>query len=225
MVVVPPSANGTGPGPATYKMAHGSFGVKFWSHVSWMGCREVFHRRVNTAFWVRGFFFTVHKSNREAVAAFFDAIETQLGLWQRTKFYQTNLPDVVYVKPARFWHRQWMRFSLLTILLRTGMTYVPGEPIMQAMRRYTYSHNTYRAIERFLSGRTYWTGVGWSWVNTFTQIPCCSRKKCQHADRRCRRWLDDMLVPSWRGWGLNYPVRAVQEVGRFFKRAYRFAWG
>jgi len=217
VVVVQPSAGADN----IYRKQVGSFGLVWWHVVQWIGCREVFHRRANKTFRARGFYFVISKNGREDLAQFIKEVEDRLVLSTRTKIHQTNLPDVVYIDPSRFWFRQWMRFSLFTILLRAGMRYKGN--IEDTLKASTYSSQTYRAIIRFLEGRTHWTGWGWNWVETFVEIPCAPRERCIHTDRRCRRWLDNMLVPPWQRFGIHYLVRAGKETVRFSKRCCLFA--
>ncbi len=192
-----------------YGRQMGSFGMTDWWMTSWTHCREIFHKWMSFSFR-RGFFFSV--KNRAELVSFLSLVEDQLSLKRRTAVYQTNLPDVLYVRPSRFWFRQRIRFSLFTVLLRAGSGHKEGNTIEQTLKIHGYGKNTYRAINHFLQGRTCWTGFGWEWVDTFVQVPCCSRDKCVHGDRRCRKQLDNMLVPYWQCASLNYVFRFFRWV-------------
>lgn len=216
VMVLPPQAR-----LGAYKPSDGHFGLSNLGSIKWYHCREMFHNDASFKFWQRGFYFSLPKDSRAPIAEFFNTIEEQLYIRpeKRTHFYKTNIPTIIYIWPAGFWFRQWMRFSLFSILCRAGMNYNPVTGMEVALRSYGYSKTTYRAIKMFLAGRTRYTGFQVGWMNAFGDIPCVSREKCCHKDRRCRKMLDARLVPGWQVFPISLVFRLKRKMQNIWDAA------
>lgn len=194
-----------------YRNYEGGLGILWFKRVQWFTCRELFHRSFRWIFWRRGFFFSSPKEQRELVADFINVLEDRLNLKTKSRFNRTNLPWVMRVKPAPFWYKQTIRFSLYTILLRTALNHKKDRDITLTFKMNTYAREGWAAISRFMSGKTYYTGYKLMWYSQFgnanANIPCCWRSKCNHKNQRCQKKLDNLLVPSWQAGGIHYLVR------------------
>lgn len=206
IMVLPPSDK------AIYQPSPGQYGISTLGIMHWYHCREMYHTDANMRFWKRGFYFSLPKDNRTWFCDFFNIIEEQLHLKKKSRFFKTNMPGVLYIEPASFWHKQWMRYSLFTILCRAGMAYDPSKGMEAALRSNIYIKMTYRAVQFFLAGRTRYTGFSVGWVNAFAGIPCVARAKCNHKDRRCRKELDSLLVPNWQVFPISLILRIKRKV-------------
>lgn len=119
-------------------------------------CREHFAKSFVKD--LEGFFFC-HKSDIHNIAAFIQKTELVLNQSHHSEFCQTNVEDILWIKPSLFWRSCEMRRSLLTILLRVAMLY---DRSVNNYEEVLFSHElivpTKRAIKRFLYGFTEYRG-------------------------------------------------------------------
>ncbi len=74
---------------------------------------------------------------------------------KRTKIYQTRFDRVAAINPARFWWKNRMRESFLTLFIRTFGSYAKsGGTLKEAIISYDYGYICFPAIEIFLEGHT-----------------------------------------------------------------------
>lgn len=202
------------PSLGIYRPEYGNYGVKIINTISWFHCRELFHSQLVFRFWSKDFYFSHPKTKREDIADFIEQIETKLNVKERTKFYRTNMPTIMYVNPSSFWNNR-MRFSLFTIFMRASLLHEKDKLYNEAINKNKYLCDTRRAVEMFLDGQTRY--VGWKmftgWYDVFRYISCCDREKCIHKDRRCRKKLDSILVPSWQ----IYPICKIVKLWKVIK--------
>lgn len=150
----------------------GSFSIKA-NPLDWMYCRE----RFDTFFTcnTKQFFFSCDsKTNPKPIAQFIWKTEEILGQNKRTEFCKTNRNYCLAIHPSDFWRQCPMRRSLLTILLRCGIKYIPGENNYEdALFSQRYLKDTENAIRRFMFGFTkLWetNKVSYTWVASFKNV-------------------------------------------------------
>lgn len=120
-------------------------------------CRERFGKMWNRS--TKGFFFRHPAGQGENVAAFIIKTEMILGRKSFSKFSKTNFDYILWVQPSVFWKCSRMRRSLLTILLRSGMSYDSVKDNYElALFHEPYMLQTRRAVMRFLFGFTKYIG-------------------------------------------------------------------
>lgn len=177
--------------PSIYNVLDGSFGIKRNNNIiMWHTCRDVFHLYF---YHEKEFFFSCNKSNRKNVKDFFLALEDKLGI-TKTVISQTNITNIIHVKPSSFWLQQDMRFSLFTILVRASPEYKGS--IDDVLKKDLYLKHSLPALNLFLSGKTNY--VGWKkggWGDVF-----CDNKN-----------PENLLTSSWH----ILPVRVIL---RFFNK-------
>lgn len=158
----------------------GSFGIiearskSPLDEVKWITCREAFANKFNNS--TEGFYFSCNVEKRrwptgdggipkdypvnvcefmyktESIISEFSGISEELC---RSSFAKTNLKSVIWIEPSSFWKSCPMRRSLLSIFLRSSITYSPFcDNYEDALYSYGYSKRTKNAIMRFLFGFT-----------------------------------------------------------------------
>lgn len=138
----------------------------------WDHCREQFANRFTEE--TTGFYLSHDAGQDEGVAGFLGKTEEILGLpgrragWSRSTYHKTNKSTVMWLGPSRFWTACAMRRSLLTILIRCGLSYAPDrdnyeealyghgpESANEHVRKaQEYARSTRPAVMRFLFGFT-----------------------------------------------------------------------
>lgn len=91
--------------------------------------------------------------NVKKIDEFFEFIEGQLKLEERTTFYYTTDKYGVVVDVAPFWRKNNTNKNLFTLFLRCAATYYStGGNFWDAINRYGLSKKISHAIKRFLAG-------------------------------------------------------------------------
>jgi hypothetical protein len=121
-------------------------------HWTWHHCRERFHADFPKC---DQFLFNISVGMRTRIVRFMWSLEKRLGLEERSQFAPTLNPEVLYVCPAKWWHKHGhMRFQFFTIALRAAMEAEPGETLLKTLRRHPYFRATWPAVRMFLDGYT-----------------------------------------------------------------------
>lgn len=155
-----------------YTPGFGNFGVTPLSPANfpmqWYSCREQFHSYADPA-GLREFHFA-HTPGRGAdIARFIYQLERHLDLVEKSLFKYTDRPDVVWVKVAAWWVRNFMRFSFFTCALRGASLWDKTTPVLDWLQNNTaYLNATKPATRRFLDGYTWYTGNIRGWNRQFT---------------------------------------------------------
>jgi hypothetical protein len=141
--------------PYTMTVAWGCFSWADPFH--WYSCREQFAEKFSPDH--EGFFVTHQLDHGTDLAAFLMKTELILGLVnnipERSKFSKTCRPYAMWIEPSPFWRNCRFRFSLLTILLRSGANYrIQTDNYEEALFSDDYARETRFAIKRFLFGHT-----------------------------------------------------------------------
>jgi hypothetical protein len=120
--------------------------------LDWISCRDRF-----TCYFTEdteGFYFSHLPGNGENVSAFIFKTEAVLSILH-SEFSTTNREYVTWITPSLFWKENFIRRSLLTLLLRAGTAY---DPKMDNYEEALYSNKWLKeskpAVMRFLFGFT-----------------------------------------------------------------------
>jgi len=140
-------------------------------HSYWDTCREQFAKKFNKK--STGFYFTVVKNKIYNVPNFLEICENLLELKTKTKFFLTEEENVLFIEPAFFWKKCYMRRSLLTLLCRLGLLFEKNEEFENYLfgfvddgdkekinSSYLFARQTKNAIMRFFCGNTCYVGAG-----------------------------------------------------------------
>jgi hypothetical protein len=134
-----------------------------WCLSSWEKCREDFYAFTKDEKLTR-LLFSAPPIKHTAIAAFFEKLETRLGVQPRTQFGRTQIENVIWIRPSVWWTGMGMRRSLFTAFLRGSIKYSRYKKnFEEAMYSEKYLDQTREAVGRFLEGYTCYTGnvVGW----------------------------------------------------------------
>lgn len=138
----------------------------------WDTCREQFAKKfVSTSL---GFFLSVEPDyHYESVAKFINICEMLLEIKTKSKFYKTDMKNVIFINPSFFWKRCYMRRSLFSLLCRQGMFFekeskfenylygdVPDVNVEKISHSYSFARKTKSAILRFFAGYHEYVGKG-----------------------------------------------------------------
>jgi hypothetical protein len=94
-------------------------------------------------------------------------VEKKLGLRRFTKITPTGSSEYCIVQPAAWWYLFSVRHSFLTIMLRAARYQGRGD-LNDMLRSQEYFRDSWRAVERFMSGKTKYDGRLYrGWADTF----------------------------------------------------------
>ena len=135
----------------------------------WDTCREQFAKKfLEHSF---GFFLSTNE-NTIAVPVFISSCENLLQLNKKTIFFETDMKNVIFLRPSQFWMDCYMKRSLFTLLCRIGIFYknknfenqlfgeVEDVKIEKISDCYKFARNTKPAIMRFFGGYNQYIGFG-----------------------------------------------------------------
>lgn len=139
-------------------------------------CREAFHAH-NTQMRLMCMGHDSYQGPN--IAAFIRKIELKMQHTRLSEIGPTNRRTVSWIRPAAFWDRNNTRRSLFTILLRAGMLYEPDtDNFDRALVGTTHASGTKIAIDRFLSGYTWYRGTSSQlWYDNFSSATAVTVKK------------------------------------------------
>ncbi len=137
----------------------------------WDTCREQFSKKfLKTSY---GFFLSANPDALGSSPRFIRDCERVLQLKNKSRFYRTDMKNVIFLIPSKFWMRCYMRRSLYTILCRLGLMYHLGPRFEDLLLgnidetkkdkldgALNFARNTENAILRFFAGFYYYIGSG-----------------------------------------------------------------
>lgn len=139
-------------------------------------CREVFHDdfpRFNNIL------ISTQKYKCKRLVSLFDLIETKLNLKERSKIYLTQRKNVFFISLSNFWNNN-IRFSLLTLLIRSGLKIKYLNCLQDLLSHNTYLRQTENAFNLFMDGFTKYYGNNISWYKQFQELDTDSCMKILH---------------------------------------------
>ena len=145
------------------------------SRIEWINCRERFGGLLSS--YTEGFYFSHHRNDSEQIIRFIWKTEEILQI-EKSKFGKTNRPYATWID-LNFWRENFMKRSLLLILIRAGLNYDPGkENYEEALYGEPYLKETKIAVMRFLFGFTYCKSGNWNgWRSMFQHMSPTEVKK------------------------------------------------
>jgi len=153
------------PGAFCKGKPHSSLDANRYMVSQWYNCRDVWHYEMKG---VTLFFFSHEVGKFRSVCEFIKKIEDILDIQPRSKLGPTQRKTICWIEPSPWWFKLAMRRSLLTIFFRVSQEYKPTEDNFdKALYSHAYTINTQYAIQRFLSGFTWYTGKRRGWYNQF----------------------------------------------------------
>lgn len=149
-------------------------------HSYWDTCREQLAKKFTSK--SIGFFLSVEKSDLTSVPKFIHFCEKVLNQKSFSKFYLTDLENVIFVKPAFFWKKCYMKRSLFSLLCRMGIYSHTGDHFENYLfgqvdetkkdkidMAYKYARQTSAALTRFFGGYTSYVGEGPNFLEYFPE--------------------------------------------------------
>jgi len=135
----------------------------------WDTCREQFAKKfLENSF---GFFISVD-AKKDNILHFISKCEDVLNITQKSSFFETDMDNVIFIIPSKFWMPCYMRRSLFTLLCRNGIFYqkekfenflfgeVANFKIDKVDNCLEFARKTKPAIMRFFAGHNNYVGVG-----------------------------------------------------------------
>lgn len=147
--------------------------------VEWIECRERFCGLLGPR--TEGFFFSHDRNEEEQVIRFIWKTEEIIQV-EKSKFGRTNRPYATWMD-LDFWRENYIKRSLLLILIRAGLHYDPSKDnYEQALWSEPYLADTKTALMRFLFGFTHCKAAKSSashpgWKTTFQTMSISEIKK------------------------------------------------
>ena len=135
----------------------------------WDTCREQFAKKFLDD--SKGIFLSVD-DQKTNLLNFIKKCELILNLNQKTQFYETDMSNVIFINPSKFWMPCYMRRSLFTLLCRNGIFYdgnnfenylfgyVQKGKVDKVNNCYEFAKKTKKAIMRFFAGHNNYVGFG-----------------------------------------------------------------
>jgi hypothetical protein len=149
-------------------------------HSYWDTCREQFAKKFLRDSY--GFFLSIDKENLDSAPAFIRFCEKILSLKHPSKFYLCDVPNVIFVKPAFFWKKCYMRRSLYSLICRLGIYSHKGDSFENYLLghvdetknnkidlAYEFARKTQGAILRFFGGFNRYVGEGPNFYEYFPE--------------------------------------------------------
>jgi hypothetical protein len=135
----------------------------------WDTCREQFAKKFLADSF--GFFISV-SDDKDCLVKFIKQCEDLLNIEQKSDFFETDMGNVIFIIPSKFWMPCYMRRSLFTLLCRNGIyynkknfeRYLLGEVEHQTKDKIgnclAFAKKTRNAIIRFFAGFNNYVGSG-----------------------------------------------------------------
>ncbi len=137
----------------------------------WDTCREQFAKKFRRD--ALGFFISVEADAKDSIPKFISKCEQLLELRKFSKFYLTDMKQVIFIEPCAFWRNCYMKRSLFSLLCRLGIYYHLGAKFEDYLfgnldntkqekidNAYEFARRTKLAIARFFAGYTKYRGAG-----------------------------------------------------------------
>lgn len=130
----------------------------------WYICREEFHWYVKKwrpfYYKVSGYKQTPLKEIVNRLVRFVKTVESAIGIPEKDRCHisKTNHEEIIHVSPGNFWRHSKIKRSLLTLLMRIGEFYKPGDDWKEILhKKCPYLKRgtpAYKAILRLTNGYT-----------------------------------------------------------------------
>lgn len=126
-------------------------------------CREIFHEDFPTT---KNLLICVPAYKKNRIINFFNFVETKLEIPKKSKVCLTQRKNIFFIKLSSFWKSK-IKFSLLTLLIRSGLRISKELDIDKLIQKYFYLKKTSSAVNIFFSGKTRYCGRNNSWYKEF----------------------------------------------------------
>lgn len=149
-------------------------------HSYWDTCREQFAKKF--LFDSYGFFLSIDKEHLESVPTFIRFCENILSVKKPSKFYLCDVPNAIFIKPAPFWKKCYMRRSLYSLICRLGIYCHKGDSFENYLLghvdetknnkidlAYEFARKTQGAVLRFFGGFNQYIGEGPNFYEYFPE--------------------------------------------------------
>jgi hypothetical protein len=164
----------------SYSYLNGYFGVVDKNAITWYGCRETFHTRIDPV-KLREYYYVNNMENAGATAAragsatstdvahFMYKIEKHLDV-EKSNFMFTDNKTVMWVSASPWWVENPMRHAFFTVALRAALKWdrTKSTNWKEVLLSHPYANETREAVERFLEGNTEYTGNVRGWKRQFS---------------------------------------------------------
>jgi hypothetical protein len=149
--------------------------IVYYPCVVWTHCRDEFQDVPDCSICDNGFWYCHIKNQGHNVCAFIDRIVNKICATRhisRTKFFETDYDNILWVVPSEFWISNFIRRSFFSLSLRCGQWYKRSKfDLNKAFNHYEDGRDTDNAIKRFLNGYTFYIGdepefnsMGWGYL-------------------------------------------------------------
>ena len=143
--------------------------------LEWIKCRERFGDLLSSG-KADGFFFSHERNDAEQIIRFIWKTEDILEV-RNSVFGKTNRPYATWID-LDFWRDNYLKRSLLLILIRSGLHYDPAKDnYEEALYSEKYLVETKPAVMRFLFGFTRCLTGNSGWLTTFNKMSIGDIKK------------------------------------------------
>lgn len=169
----------------------------------WDTCREQFAKKFLKESY--GFFISVLEDHKENIPKFICECEMLLNVRIKSKFYLTDMKNVIFIKPSKFWRCCYMRRSLFSLLCRLGLFYHTGPKFEEFLlgdvdetksdkinASFNFARRTRDAILRFFSGCTKYVGEGPNFCEYFPE----KHGWVEEFNGKSRAYIKAVLKPS-----------------------------
>jgi hypothetical protein len=152
-----------------YKEISNSFSVAltkrngFFVAEQFYKCREIFHEDFPIT---KNLLICVPSYKKNRIIKFFDFIENQLNIDNKSKIFITQRKNIYFVKLSKFWKTK-IKFSLLTLLIRSALRIIKNLNLIKMLEKSFYLKKTINAFDLFFSGYTRYYGKKNSWYKEF----------------------------------------------------------
>jgi len=154
-----------------------SFSVATKKNSNWVAeqfytCREVFHDDFSR---YGNIIVSTPQYKFKRLITFFDMVESILVIEKKSKLFFTQRKNVYFIKLSDFWNKN-IRYSLLTLLIRSALKNNNLVSFDQLIENNRYLKQTKDALCLFFSGNTKYKGENKSWYKQFKSMKadeCC----------------------------------------------------
>jgi len=155
------------PESGSFSRHRGFYGDKY-KISQWHYCRDIFHPQL---YKLDIFFFSHDPFKGYNIARFMEKVEKTLNVDILSEYGPTQRNCIMWIKPSPWWTIRSMRRSLFTILLRSGASYSPSKKnFKKAVFSDPYALATKYAVNRFMSGYTFYKGSKKGWLDQFYEV-------------------------------------------------------
>ena len=135
-------------------------------------CREIFHEDFPIT---KNLLICVPSYKKNRIIKLFEFLESELNICNKSKILMTQRKNIFFIKLSNFWQSK-IKFSLLTLLIRSGLKLLVIKNIKQILEKSFYLKKTINAFDLFFSGHTRYYGKKNSWYKEFRNK---SKEECE----------------------------------------------